>query len=129
MSELAERVLVVDGDLAVRSSLKFALEPEGLVVRAYGSGAELLSDPDLPQGGCLVLDFHLPGMSGIDLLRRLEERQLHYPVIFITSGMAHRVLESRAEGDSFEVLEKPLEDDVLLDRIHAALAASAHRPA
>ncbi|MBB4039837.1 FixJ family two-component response regulator [Microvirga flocculans] len=127
MSELAERVLVVDGDLAVRSSLKFALEVEGLAVRAYESGAELLSDPDLPREGCLVMDFHLPGMSGIDLLRRLEERQLHYSVIFITSGMAHRVLECRAEGDSFEVLEKPLEHDVLLDRIHVALAASARR--
>jgi FixJ family two-component response regulator len=48
MSELAERVLVVDDDLAVRNSLKFALELEGLAVRAYGSGAELLTDPDLP---------------------------------------------------------------------------------
>jgi FixJ family two-component response regulator len=61
MSELAGRILLVDDDLAVRSSLKFALALEGLAVRAHGSGAELLADPDLPPCGCLVVAFVCPG--------------------------------------------------------------------
>jgi two-component system, LuxR family, response regulator FixJ len=95
MSEHSGTVLLVDDDLAVRSSLKFVLELEGLAVRAYASGAELLADPNLPRSGCLVVDFHLPGMNGIELVDRLGERHLRYPVIMITSGMAHDISGSR----------------------------------
>ena len=125
MSEHSESVLLVDDDLAVRSSLKFALELEGLVVRVYGSGAELLADQHLPSRGCLVVDYNMPGMNGVELVGRLEERQLHYPVILITSGKAHTLQGVAAHPHIQEVLEKPLEDNALLVRIHAALAASA----
>jgi two-component system, LuxR family, response regulator FixJ len=123
MSEHSGTVLIVDDDLAVRSSLKFVLELEGLAVRAYASGADLLADPDLPRSGCLVVDFHLPGMNGIELIGRLGERRLHYPVILITSGTAHDI-PGIAAHPHVEVLEKPLEGDELLLRIHAALASS-----
>jgi FixJ family two-component response regulator len=125
MSEHPEPVLLVDDDLAVRSSLKFALEQEGLAVRAYAGGAELLADPDLPPWGCLVVDYNMPGMNGVELAGRLEERHLHYPVILITSGSAHDIPGIAAHPDIRDVLEKPLQDDALLDCIHAALAASA----
>jgi FixJ family two-component response regulator len=124
MSEHSGTVLLVDDDLAVRRSLKFVLELEGLAVRAYASGAELLADPDLPRSGCLVVDFHLPGMNGIELVGRLGERLPHYPVILITSGMDHDIPGIAAHPHIQEVLEKPLEGDALLLRIHAALAAS-----
>jgi two-component system, LuxR family, response regulator FixJ len=121
MSELAERVLVVDDDLAVRNSLKFALEMEGLTVRAYGSGAELLADPDLPSCGCLVVDYDMPGMNGIELVARLEERHVHCPVILITAGPAYDLTECATHPDIREVLEKPLEGDALLERIRDLL--------
>jgi two-component system response regulator FixJ len=125
MSEHPEPVLLVDDDLAVRSSLKFALEQEGLVVRAYGSGAELLADPDLPPSGCLVVDYNMPGMNGVELADRLEKRHLHYPVILITSGLAHDIRGIAAHPHIQAVLEKPLEGDALLVRIQAALTATA----
>jgi two-component system, LuxR family, response regulator FixJ len=123
MSEHSGTVLIVDDDLAVRSSLKFVLELERLTVRAYASGAELLAGPDLPRSGCLVVDFHLPGMNGIELVGRLGERHLRYLVILITSGTAHDI-PGIAAHPHIEVLENPLEGDALLPCIHAALAAS-----
>jgi two-component system response regulator FixJ len=120
----AERVLVVDDDLAVRNSLRFALEMEGLTVRTYGSGAELLADPDLASCGCLVIDCNMPGMNGIELVKRLEERHQHRPVILITSGSARGVAECGVHPDVMSVLEKPLEDNLLLEHIHAALSVS-----
>ena len=74
MPELAKRVLLVDDDLAVRTSLKFALELEGLTVRVYDSGAALLADPELAQSACVVVDYNMPGMNGIELVEQLEER-------------------------------------------------------
>ncbi len=56
MSQLAGPVIVVDDDDAVRNSLKFALELEGLWVRLFKDGAELLAVPDLPRNGCYVID-------------------------------------------------------------------------
>lgn len=123
----AERVLVVDDDLAVRNSLRFALEMEGLTVRTFGSGAELLADPDLASCGCLVIDCNMPEMNGIELVERLKERHQHCPVILITSGSARGLAESGVHMDVMDVLEKPLEDNSLLDHIHAALAASRTR--
>ncbi|MCC2650591.1 MAG: response regulator [Microvirga sp.] len=120
----AERVLVVDDDLAVRNSLRFALEMEGLTVCTYGSGAELLADPDLASCGCLVIDCNMPGMNGIELVKRLEERHQHRPVILITSGSARGVAECGVHPDVMSVLEKPLEDNLLLEHIHAALSVS-----
>ncbi|MBB3020817.1 FixJ family two-component response regulator [Microvirga lupini] len=127
MPGIAECVLVVDDDLAVRESLRFALEMEGLTVRTYGGGAELLADPDLASCGCLVIDCNMPGMNGIELVERLEERHQHCPVILITSGSARGVAECGVHPDIMEVLEKPLEDDALLDHIRAALAAARTR--
>ncbi|WP_262266374.1 response regulator transcription factor [Microvirga yunnanensis] len=127
MSELAERVLLVDDDLAVRTSLKFALELEGLAVRVYDSGAALLADPDLARSACIVVDYNMPGMNGIELVERLEERHLHHPVILMTSGKARDVPEASIHPDIRDVLEKPLEDDALLDRIHAVLASTCPR--
>jgi len=127
MPGIAECVLVVDDDLAVRRSLRFALEMEGLTVRTYGSGAELLADPDLASCGCLVIDCNMPGMNGIELVERLEERQQHCPVILITSGTTHDLAECSVHPDILDVLEKPLEDNALLGHIHAALAAARTR--
>jgi len=78
-------VLVIDDDPAVRNSLKFALEIEGFSVRVYRTAAELLEDRELPQSGCLVVDYNLPGMNGLDLLARLHERNIRLPAFLITT--------------------------------------------
>ena len=77
-------VLVVDDDEAVRNSLKFALELEGLDVRLYENGAQLLQDAALPRTGCLILDYAMPEMDGFQLVGHLRDREVELPAILIT---------------------------------------------
>ena len=65
-------LLVVDDDEAVRRALKFALELEGYEVRLYEDGAHLLGEAGLPRAGCLVVDYHMLGMDGVELVGRLR---------------------------------------------------------
>lgn len=67
MSSSPGSVLIVDDDAAVRDSLKFALGMEGMEVRLYGSGGEFLADEYLPEHGCLVVDYQMPALNGIQL--------------------------------------------------------------
>ncbi|ACL57103.1 response regulator [Methylobacterium nodulans] len=118
-------VLVVDDDEAVRHSLKFVLELEGLDVRLYEDATQLLREAGLPGTGCLVVDYHLPGMDGVELVNRLRDRQVALPAILIT-GRSTEDLRRRAARAGFRrLVEKPFEDGSLLDGIRDALAASA----
>lgn len=119
-----ESVIVVDDDDAVRRSLKFCLELEGLEVRLYDNGSQLLADSDLPDRGCLVIDHYMPGMDGVELVNRLRLRHVALPAILITAKATDE-LRSRAARAGFErVLEKPLEDSALIDGIRHALATA-----
>ena len=122
MSQLAGPVIVVDDDAAVRNSLKFALELEGLSVRLFKDGAELLAVPDLPPNGCFVIDYNMPGMTGIELVGQLRRRQINSPAILIASQVNDDLYDRAARSGFRRVLEKPLHDSELLDSIHAALA-------
>ena len=84
MGKTGGTVLIVDDDAAVRSSLKFALEVEGLIVRLYDGPAALLADGDLPKSGCLVVDYRMPGMDGLRLVEALRARGVVLPVILIS---------------------------------------------
>lgn len=118
-------VIVVDDDEAVRRSLKFALELEGLAVRLYGGGEELLADKDLPVKGCLVIDYHMPAMNGVDLIDRLRRREVDLPAILITAEATDDLRRRAARAGFKHVLEKPLEDGALVDSIHGALAGTS----
>jgi FixJ family two-component response regulator len=113
-------VLVIDDDPAVRNSLKFALEVEGFAVRIYPTGAALLAENDMPTSGCLVADYNLPGMNGLDLLERLHERDVRLPAILITSYPTPAI-RRRAASAGVRLIEKPLLNDTLFQSIHAAL--------
>jgi FixJ family two-component response regulator len=93
-------------------------------VCVYEGSAQLLADANLLSHGCLVVDFSMPVMDGLELLDRLRDLQVHLPAILIT-GKANAVLRSRAASSGVRlVLEKPLEDGALLDGIRNALAAA-----
>ncbi|CUA88048.1 Response regulator receiver domain [Chelatococcus sambhunathii] len=124
MSLVGGPVLIVDDDAAVRASLKFALELEGLDVRLYESAPQLLAEKALPPHGCIVVDYSMPGMSGLELIDALRLRHIGLPAILI-SGKVNDDLRRQAERHGFrQVLEKPLEDSQLLDGIRTALADS-----
>lgn len=109
-------VIVVDDDLAVRNSLKFALEIEGLTVHGFATGAELLNAISLSLCDCLVIDQNMPGMSGLDLIAELRDRHNSTPAILITSNPSPALCEEARRAD-VRIVEKPLLGNGLLDEI------------
>lgn len=121
MSSSQSVVRVVDDEESVRRSLSGLLESVGLRVRTYGSAQDFLAidSPDTP--GCLVLDLHLPGMSGLDLQRQLADSGRALPVIFLT-GLADVPTAVHAmKGGAVEFLTKPLNAPALLDAVRHAI--------
>jgi FixJ family two-component response regulator len=125
MPTVSGPVLVIDDDAAVRHSLKFALELEGLEVRVYEDAAHLLGQAAMPGTGCLVVDQIMPGMDGVTLVEGLRGRQVALPAILITARVTED-LRRRAIGAGFRlILEKPLDDGSLLSGIREVLASPA----
>ena len=122
MPNEAGPVLIVDDDAAVRNALKFALEVEGLDVKLYDGAPALLADSALPARGCLVIDYAMPAMNGVELMDALRHRNVGLAAILIT-GRATSQLCDRARRAGFgQVIEKPLSDAALIEGIRAALA-------
>ena len=119
-------VLVVDDDLAVLGSLKFALEVEGFVVVAATNGHDFLETASTGQFGCLVIDYDLPEETGLELLVRIRTIGVTCPAILITSSPSAYIRERAAAAD-LPIVEKPLFGTVLPDAIRAALAREPNR--
>jgi FixJ family two-component response regulator len=112
---------VVDDDPAVRNSLKFSLEIDGFAVGVFANADELLREDDLNRFRCLVIDQQLPGMSGLDLVAKLRERNVSVPVVLITSNPP-RALLVRAGHAGVPIVEKPLLGNALIDKIRELIA-------
>ena len=119
-------ILIIGDDPAVRNSLKFALEVEGFAVRVYPTGGELLSEAHLPDNGCLVVDYKLPEMNGLDLLSELRRRNIGLPAILVTTH-PNSAVRNRAALAGVPLIEKPLLNDTLFQGIRTALGRSAPR--
>lgn len=121
----AERPLVVlvDDDPAVVHAVEFAFGLEGLDVHGYRDGESLLAADDLPQRGCLVLDYKLPGVDGLELLRLLRGRGVRMPAVLITTN-PRPALQLQAAAAGAPIVEKPLLSDALLTTVRNALAHS-----
>jgi FixJ family two-component response regulator len=113
-------VLIVDDDPAVRSSLQICLEIEGYVVRTYSCGADLLDDLNIPEDGCLVIDYRLPRMNGLDLLSELRRRKVKLPAILVTTDPSVSVRAQTAAAGA-ALVEKPLLNEALFEGIRAAM--------
>lgn len=114
---------MVDDDRAVRDSLKFALELEGLAVTTCASGVELLLAGDAGQADCLVLDYKMPDMDGLALMDELVRNRVAAPVILITAPVSDALRQKARRAGVFSVLEKPLNDGILLENVRRAIAA------
>ena len=114
-------VILVDDDQSVRESLQWLIESVDLRVVTYGSAAEFIESFDPLAPGCLVLDVRMPGMSGLELQENLAAHRCGLPVIIIT-GHADVPMSVRAfEGGAFAFLEKPVNQQVLLEKISKAI--------
>jgi len=125
MSINSDVVLVVDDDAAVLGALKFSLEAEGLKVRDYRGAVPLLADLNMPPFGCLVVDYRMPIMDGLELIEVLRGRGITAPAIMITGRTNKELAAQAAKLGVRLVLEKPLADGALIAAIRTALASAA----
>ena len=114
-------VFVVDDDQAMRNSLKWLIESVGMQVESFSSADEFLAQYQPGRGGCLVLDVRMPGMSGLDLQEHLAERNILTPVVIITGHGDVPMAVRAMKGGAIDFIEKPFNDEVLLDAIRRAI--------
>ncbi len=115
-------VYVVDDDVGVLGSLRFLLETDGFEVRTFRSATALLSAPACACADCLVIDYKMPDMNGIDLVARLRDHKIAAPVILIT-GYPDENISARAAAAGVEhVLLKPLLGEGLVKHIRGAIS-------
>lgn len=114
---------VIDDDAAMRDSLVFLLDVNGFRAEAFESSSAFLSKPVDNSPACIVSDIRMPGMNGIELVRRLKSGGIRCPVILITGhGDVALAIEAMKAG-AVDFIEKPFDDAVLLGAIHSALEA------
>ena len=114
-------VAIVDDDESIRAALQGFMKEAGLPAQAFASAEEFLGACKLTQVGCLVADIRMPGMSGLELQKKLNAEHCRIPTIFITAhGDAKMRLQALRSG-AVEFLAKPFDDEVLLENIRAAL--------
>lgn len=123
-SESRPVVFLVDDDPAVAHAVQFSFDLEGLDVRSFSDAESLLASGDLPQRGCLILDYNLPGADGLELLDRLRANGVRMPAVLITTN-PRTLLRARAATAGVPIIEKPLLTDALLTAVRSALAHEA----
>ena len=111
-------IAVVDDDPDVLDSLKFLLEVAGHRVTTYGSAVEFLA-AGAPRPACLILDHHMPQMTGLELVGRLRRDGTRIPTLLITGSPAPSILARAAQLGVERVLEKPPAERELLSFIEA----------
>jgi two-component system response regulator FixJ len=122
-------VHVIDDDEAVRQSIEFLLRTAGVTARTYDSASAFLNALPTIETGCIITDVRMPGISGIELLKRLGEMQIKMPVIVVTGhGDVPLAVEAMKNG-AVDFLEKPFEDELLLGSVRSALNRSQENAA
>jgi FixJ family two-component response regulator len=119
MSSPRPVVVVIDDDAAVLGSLRFALEIEGFEVETYGSAREFLARESRTEPVCLVIDYRLPDMNGLDLLMAMRRAGDARAAVLITSNPG-ALLRRRAADEGVPIIEKPLLSDSLLNAIRGS---------
>jgi len=124
MSDATPIVFVVDDDVSVRQSMEALIRCEGWQPETFSSGQEFLSRPRALVPSCLVLDFSLPGLNGLELQKRIAVERTDMPIIFITGYRDVPMTVQAMKAGAVEFLTKPFSEDALLSAIRAALEHS-----
>ena len=120
-------VHIVDDEEAVRNSLAFLLTSAGFAVRVHQNAADFLAIAPAISNGCLVTDLRMPGIDGIELLRRLKALDAMLPAIMVTGhGDIQMAVEAMKNG-AIDFIEKPFSDDVLIESITRAAERAAQQ--
>lgn len=116
-------IIVVDDDASLRQALVFLLESVGWRVVAYDSAKSFLAGFEglSQQPGCLILDVRMPLMSGLELQRIINERNIHLPIIFLTGHADITIAVQAMKFGACDFIEKPFKDQTLLDAVSQAV--------
>lgn len=116
-----QTVFVIDDDADVRDSLQWLLESVGLRVQTFEDALAFFAAFDERQSGCIVMDVRMPGLSGINAQKKLPEHNIELPVIMISAhGNVDMAVRALTQG-ALTFIEKPFDDQVLIDHVHNAL--------
>ena len=121
----SSEVYVVDDDEAIRSSLSFLLRTGGLRSRTFESAEAFLSEARGLAAGCVITDVRMPGIDGIELVRRLSEARLPLATIVITGHGDIALAVEAMKAGAIDFIEKPFKEEVLLAAVQKALNAEA----
>ncbi len=129
MSSEATVIHIVDDDAAMRDSLSFLLDVSGFRTRAYASAEALLEQAGDLQSGCILTDVRMPGMNGLELVRKVRELGLPHPVVVMTGhGDVPLAVEAMKAG-ARDFIEKPFSDEFLLRALRSACETPAESEA
>jgi two-component system response regulator DctR len=118
---MKQHVFIIDDDEAIRDSLSWLLHSRGLCCQSFASAESFLVAWDASFSGCILLDVRMEGMSGTELYDRLLERGCRLPVIFLTGHGDIPMAVSTLKNGAFDFVEKPFNDNELVDRMIEAL--------
>jgi FixJ family two-component response regulator len=114
-------VAIVDDDDSVSGALQGLLKEAGLPCVTFASAEEFLQSGKQRLTGCLITDIWMPGISGLELQARLNAEGHRIPIIFITAHGEENMRMQALRAGAVEFLAKPFDDEILLDRVRAAL--------
>ncbi|WP_240229684.1 response regulator transcription factor [Devosia lacusdianchii] len=119
----AEPVYLVDDDDAVREAITLLLSTYGLTVESYASAVTFLAHLDIERPGVLLVDLRMPAITGLQLLDRLAERGVDWPVVMMTGHGDVNACRRAFKAGVEDFLTKPVDEQVLVDTLHAGFAA------
>jgi FixJ family two-component response regulator len=120
VAEARQTLAVIDDDASVRRALCRLLRAAGWDVTTFATAEEFLQAPAQPAPVCLILDLHLPGMSGLELQERLRAEGRKIPIICVTAYEDEQAREQARRGGAVAFLKKPFEEACLLDALQRA---------
>ena len=121
MPDITPIVAIVDDDQAVGDAIEVLMRSVGLIAKAFSSAEEFLRSPELSRTGCLIVDFNMPKMSGLDLHNNLTRLGNQIPTVLITAYPSDDIRARALKAGVICYLPKPFEESDLLNCIQAAL--------
>jgi FixJ family two-component response regulator len=118
-------IVIVDDEESVRRALKRLMISAGFRAQSFASGAEFFDSLDANHPACVILDLHMPGMSGLDVQQRLRSQQSDIPVVVITGHDSNEAQQGALGEGAVAYLRKPVDDEALLRAINTAISTRA----
>jgi two-component system response regulator FixJ len=119
------RVYLVDDDAAIRDALYLLLQLRGINVELFSNAADAIGWITNESRGCVLTDLRMPGQTGLELMAQLRARHISLPVVVLTAHGDVATTRAALRGGAFDFLEKPIDEDILVDVVRHAINEDA----